>query len=136
MASKNTVTFVDLETYLRPQTYAYEVKGFGHFELRNLTHGAVRALQAEYQTAAGIPRFAELKDQLILAACVTPAFTPESLAAWTGGVDVLDTLGQHIGHKCGWLSNPPAQDIPAAKAGDAAGADPTPPTAGGTSTST
>lgn len=139
MTTKSTVTFVNLEKYLQPQTYVYEVKGFGHFELQNLTHREVRELQAEYQTPTGIPHFPELKDQLILKACVTPKFTPESLAAWTGGVDVLDTLGQHIGHKCGWLTNPPDQDIPKpVKAGDAAtgDADPTPPSAAPTSTST
>ena len=103
-----TTKYIDLGEYTRvDRTYDYEVKGCGTFQLRHLSHGEVRALQAKYQTPSGIQNFQDLVDELVLAAATQPKFTPETLASFTGGVDAVQTLGQHIGYACGWLTNPP-----------------------------
>lgn len=121
MATKAETTYVQLDDLLRrsKETYGYEVKEVGTFELKRITHGEVREINAQWiKDDGGITDFQGFLDDMVLRACVTPKFTPQTLTEYADDKRVIRTLGQHIGYNCGLLSLPPEQDRP--KAGPAA----------------
>lgn len=113
------VQYVQLDDLLTRsrETYPYEVKDVGTFELRRLTHGEVREITAQWVNEDGqIKDFPSFLDEMVLRACVTPKFTPETLAAFADDARVIPTIGQHIGFSCGILANPAGQARPKADA--------------------
>jgi len=113
------VQYVQLDDLLKrsKETYPYEVKDVGTFELRRITHGEVREITAAWVGEDGVIKdFAAFLDEMVLRACVTPTFTPETLTAYADDARVIPTLGQHIAYSCGILAKPAEQDRPKAPA--------------------
>lgn len=114
MAAAKFVTIEELQKRGR-ETYAYETK-LGAFELRRLTHAQVRMLNDKYSKENRIDPFEDFKDEIFCMVCVTPAFTPESLAEFADDEGVVTEIALHAGRKHGILSTPPEDATPGKKA--------------------
>ncbi len=109
---KKPLTLADIQKR-NDETYLYDVKNFGTIRMRGITHRDMREVRAKHENELGIiTDIRLLAEDLAIRACVEPPLTIEVIDGMVDSESALLQIGRHAGYRCGYLSNPPPEDLP------------------------